>query len=168
MPITYQIIDQHSKGFRHIDALLALTADIVQQNAAPYLYPPDRNFFIRTQGIKCASILAYSGEQLVGYAVLEFLQQWPDYLRQVGPCEHAAMILFTLVHPDYRGQGINKQMTRMRLDMAKTAGIKRLFSTVHPDNIASWQTLCSVGMVEIDQRPMFDEQVMRKLMFMRL
>ena len=180
MPISYSQIDQDTLDLSHLDGLCALFAAVEQSDAAPYLDPPNRDFFARTLGTSYANVLACDGDgdgdsdKIVGYAVLQLLSEWPDYMSGPGinepnfPCQLSAMILFTLVHPDYRTQGINKRMTQLRLEAAKAAGVKYLFSTVHPNNTASLSHLTAIGMKAIAQRPMFDQQVLRNLMFMAL
>lgn len=174
MPISYIQIDQDTGDPSHLDGLCALFAEVEQSDAAPYLDPPNRAFFARTLGTSYANVLACDGDNIVGYAVLQLLSEWPDYMAGPGinapnyPCQLSAMVLFTLVHPDYRTQGINKRMTQLRLEAAKAAGTKYLFSTVHPDNTPSLSNLTAIGMKAIEQRLMFDQQVLRNVMFLAL
>lgn len=167
MAIHYNIIDEHTPALNYFDTLMALTAEVQQRQAAPYLYPPDAAFFKRTLDTSYVKVFALDGDKVVGFAVLAYLQQWPDYVSHLAyDCQSSAVVYFTLVHPDYRGQGINKQMTKLRIDAATTAGKKYLFSTVHPDNKPSMKTLTGFGMTVLEQRTMFEEQMLRNLMFM--
>ena len=78
------------------------------------------------------------------------------------------MLLFNLVDPHYRGQGIGKQLGKIRVDWAKSLGFRYLFSTVHPDNTASMRLLTGLGMNKIAQKPMFSTRLLRNLMFVDL
>jgi len=167
--LTISIIDKNTCALSYLHALLDLTFEVEAQNAAPLLYPPTRSFLEGTLGQDMTKVFVFDGEQAVAYAVLKHLQQLPDYLAHLDyPGEHSAMIYFTLVHPGYRGRGINKQLTAIRVAEAKKCGVKYLFSTVHPDNTASLKTLQGAGLKAIDKRIMFDEQLLRYIMFKAL
>ncbi|WDE07207.1 GNAT family N-acetyltransferase [Thalassomonas viridans] len=169
MALDIRVIDKNTCALSYLNALLTLTASVEAGNAAPYLYPPTRAFFEGTLGRDMTKVLAFDGDKLVAYAVLKHLDQWPDYLAHLDyPCEHSAMIYFTLVHPEYRGRGINKRITALRVQEAKKSGVKYLFSTVHPDNTASLKTLQGAGLRAIDKRIMFEEQLLRYIMFRAL
>jgi RimJ/RimL family protein N-acetyltransferase len=161
MNLNYKVIDKNTSALGFIDDLLALTALVDANNAAPYLCPPDRDFYERSLAIGSAKVLVFDDDKVVGFSAIHFLRQWPDYLEQqfeneAYPCQHCALVWFTLVHPDYRGLGINKKMTQLRLSEAAKVGVKYLIATVHPDNIPSLRMLQSLGMKQIDQRVMFD------------
>ncbi|WP_028468908.1 GNAT family N-acetyltransferase [Neptunomonas japonica] len=166
MTINYQVIDQHQLAFEYLDTLQALMEKVINQNAAPYLYPPEAGFFERILGGGFVKVIALDAGRLVGFSVLRLLDAWPSYLKEQSlPAEQSAMIFFTVVDPDYRGQGINKNMSQLRIESAQQAGIKYLISTVHPDNHPSMRSLKAIGMRQIAQRPMFQEQLLRNVMF---
>ncbi|WDE10160.1 GNAT family N-acetyltransferase [Thalassomonas haliotis] len=164
-----KIIDKNTCALSYIDALQGLIASVEASNAAPYLYPPTRSFLEGTLGKDMSKFFVFDGDQVVAYAVLKHLHELPDYLAHLDyPGKHSAMIYFTLVHPEHRGRGLNTKMTALRVAEAKKAGVKYLFSTVHPDNTASLKTLQGVGLTAIDKRIMFDEQLLRYIMFKAL
>lgn len=169
MSVQYQVISKNNQARHYLQALLELTSTVKASNAAPYLYPPTAAFYETQLGNETTKVFAFDGDKIVGFAVLKFMLQWPDYLNELTyPVEQSAQVLFTLVHPDYRGRGINKKMTELRISEAKKAGLKYLFATVHPDNVPSLKTLESMGMKQIDQRLMFEPPMLRNLMLLVL
>lgn len=163
------VIDKNTCALSYLNGIQALIASVEACNGAPYLFPPTRSFLEGTLGKDMTKFLVLDGDQVVAYAVLKHLHELPGYLAHLDyPGEHSAMIYFTLVHPDYRGQGINSQITALRVAEAKKIGVKYLFSTVHPDNTASLKTLQRAGLKAIDKRIMFDEQLLRFIMFRAL
>ncbi|WDD97395.1 GNAT family N-acetyltransferase [Thalassomonas actiniarum] len=169
MALDIKVIDKNTCALSYRDALLALTVRVEASHAAPYLFPPTPSFLEGILGKEMTKVFVFDGGQLIAYAVLKHLRELPGYLAHLDyPGEHSAMIYFTLVHPDYRGRGINSQITALRVAEAKKIGVKYLFSTVHPDNTASLKTLQRVGLKAIDKRIMFDEQLLRFIMFRAL
>ena len=169
MTVHFKIVDRHSACLHYVEPLMALTEQIKQANGFPLLYPPNEELFIRRLDTNRHKIFTYDNQRLIGFSILEYLDQWPEYLSHLDyPPEQSAVLLITLLHPDHRRLGISKKMTEIRVNAAKTEGINYLFSTVHPDNIASIKNLQSQGMQMIEQRLMFEEQLLRNLMFLDL
>ena len=52
---------------------------------------------------------------------------------------------FTMVHSNYKGRGIMKQMVKFLLDKAKEDGFEWVFSKVHKNNFASSKSLLNNG-----------------------
>ena len=52
---------------------------------------------------------------------------------------------FTMVHSNFKGQGIMKKMVEFLVDTAKTMGFEWIFSKVHKDNFASSKSLQKHG-----------------------
>ena len=114
-------------------------------------------------------MLAFCGEEIVGYTALRKMTPWPSYLNPIDyPTDCCALMLMTMVAPKWRGQGLSKQLNRERLALAQQHGFRYLFATVHPDNTPSISSLKSWGFRVIEQRPMFEEQLLRNLMFLDL
>ncbi|WP_281558273.1 GNAT family N-acetyltransferase [Thalassomonas sp. RHCl1] len=169
MALDIKVIDKNTCALSYRDALLALTASVEASNAAPDLFPPTPTFLEGILGKEMTKFFVFDGDRIIAYAVLKHLRELPNYLGHLDyPGEHSAMIYFTLVHPDYRGRGINSQITALRVAEAQKIGVKYLFSTVHPNNIASLKTLQKVGLKAIDKRIMFEEQLLRLIMFRAL
>ncbi len=52
---------------------------------------------------------------------------------------------FTMVHSDFKGQGIMKKMVEFLVNKAKNDGFEWIFSKVHKDNLASSKSLIKNG-----------------------
>ena len=76
--------------------------------------------------------IASNGIELMGYAGLQ-MQQNRIYFCSVG------------VLPDYRGQGLAKQLTTARLDYCKDVNRKWLVADCHKDNVPSLNNLINFG-----------------------
>lgn len=59
--------------------------------------------------------------------------------------EKLVEIGFTMVHSDYRGKGIMKNMVEYLLKLAKQQGFEWIFGKVHKDNLASSKSLIHDG-----------------------
>lgn len=168
MSIRFMVIERDQTALQYLDDVVALLAKATQSNATPYLSPCDREFFIITLGLNHTKVLAIDDDSdgaIIGFSVLEFLVCCPDYLDRLDySFERSAMVLFSLVDFDYRGQGINKRMAELRVEQAQQANIEYLFATVHPDNTASMKTLQGIGMEVIDQRHVFTEHLLRNIL----
>lgn len=145
---------------------------------APWVYPQDHAFFASNLTGNALNILAYKGNDVVGYAALRSMQEWPVYLDSpntlaeiVGAFpvpNQSAMLLYNLVDNNHRGAGIGKQLAQARIKLATQKGIKHLFSTVHPNNTPSQRILEQLGFRCILQKPMFTQQLPRKLFYLPL
>ena len=134
--------------------------------AIPYLYAPDEAFFDTSLTNEHVKVFALCNDQLVGFSFLRLMHQWPsyfDFLQE--PSELCAMMLMNLVHPDFRGLGIGRELSLKRLEAAKETGVKHLYGTVHPHNEASVKLLTQLGMKTIAEREIFTEKVLRKVMY---
>ena len=134
--------------------------------AIPYLYAPDEAFFDTSLTNEHVKVFALCDGQLAGFSLLRLMHQWPsyfDFLQE--PSELCAMMLMNLVHPDFRGLGIGRELSLKRLEAAKEIGVKHLYGTVHPHNEASVKLLTQLGMKTIAEREIFTEKVLRKVMY---
>lgn len=135
----------------------------------PYLYAPDDAFFDASLGDGHVKAFAFCDGQMVGFSFLRIMHQWPAYLDFIHqPSELSAMVLMNLVHPDYRGLGIGRQLFDNRVEVARLMGVKHLYVTVHPDNMVNTKLLAQVGMKVIAEREVFTEKLLRQVMYKRL
>ena len=56
---------------------------------------------------------------------------------------------FAMVHSNYRGRGIMKQMLSILLDEAKKQGYEWIFGKVHKNNLASYKSLEKLGFKKV-------------------
>lgn len=169
MTVEIKLLSQPDTDVQYTDALIALDQSLRIENAAPYLYPKDRQFYQSSLAGGCYNVLALEDEKVIGYAALRKMSPWPEYLNPVAyPKELCALMLHNMVAPSCRGRGLSKQLNEGRLALARQHGFRYLFSTVHPDNVANVRSLQSFGFQMIEQRPMFSEQLLRNLMFLDL
>tara|TARA_Y100000590_G_scaffold283098_1_gene318454 strand:+ start:28 stop:540 length:513 start_codon:yes stop_codon:yes gene_type:complete len=163
MEITYKIIDQNTQDLTYLDDICNLMDKIKNANASPYLYPPDREFFIKTCKESFLTVLAFDKDKLVGYKVIKFLEKWPGYLGEIKgfDVEKSTMFLFIIVDTDYRGYKIGQKMNQIGLDEIVKTNRTDAFTTVHPDNIANIKNATKLGFVELERRELFEEKLLR-------
>lgn len=100
------------------------------------------------------AIGAYDGEQLAALAILYDAAGDPDedlghlLSREELRSRHCANFKLCIVHPDYRGYGLQQRLGVMIADEARRRGIALLCATVHPDNAASSRSLAKIGYVK--------------------
>ena len=73
--------------------------------------------------------------------------------------DNTAEIGFTMVHSNYKGQGIMKMLLNKLQDFAPLFNKKYLFGKVHIDNIASYKSFTHCGWAEFSR---FDKSVKRE------
>lgn len=169
MTVSIITLNDPSKDVDYIDALIALDEQARANDASPYLYPQDRAFYLANLAGETVNVVAMADGQLVGYTALRKMTPWPAYLEPVPyDSERCALMLYNLVHPNWRGQGVGKKLNLARIAAAHAAGFNYLYCTTHPDNIANNQMLQQLGFTVIAQRPMFSEQLLRNLLFLDL
>jgi len=169
MPLRVLQLNNPAQDTIYTDAVVALLERATVAQSTPYVYPHDRGFFEKNLAGETINILAFDQDKVVAYAALRSMKNWPDYLEPCHyPPERCALMLYNLVDPEYRGQGIGKQLSAARLKAAVNAGFEHLFTTVHPDNEPSIRVLTKLGFQVIAQKPMFSNQLMRKLMYLHL
>ncbi|MGB0732553.1 MAG: GNAT family N-acetyltransferase [Pontibacterium sp.] len=136
---------------------------------SPYLYANDQAFFRRNLSGEANNVFVYDDKKMIGYAALRSMNPWPTYLdAQPYPPKQCAMMLINVVDPDYRGKGVGNLLMKARINVAKSEGMEHLFSTVHPDNAPSLRLLEKHGFNKIAQKEMFQEQLLRNLMYLNI
>lgn len=169
MAIRILTLNNLNQDITYINKVMSLVERTQTANAAPYLYPHNRDFFERNLNGETINILALDADNVVGYAALRPMNPWPNYLeRYEYPPEECALMLFVLVDPSYRKKRIGKRLSEARLASAKKAGFRHLFVTVHPDNKPSIHVLEGLGFSLIEQKPMFTNKLIRNLMYVDL
>lgn len=168
--ITYKIIDQNTQDFTYLDEICELMDRISADNAAPHLYPPDREFFEKTCKKTFLTVLAFNDNKLVGYSVVKFLEKWPGYLGNVDGYEvkQSVMFHFIIVDSACRGQKVGHTLNQLSIDEIKKTDKKHAFTTIHPDNIANIKNAEKLGFIEIEKRELFEEKLIRSLMYMNI
>lgn len=163
-------LNNPQQDVKYLDDLMTLVERINTASAAPYLYAHERDFFEKNLCGATYNVLAFEGQQLIGYAALRGMQPWPDYLNEYNyyQPEQCALMLYNLVDPNCRGKGVGKQLAQARIELAKQLGLKHLLVTVHPDNHATVHILEQSGFELIAQKPMFSQQLLRNLMHLAL
>jgi len=167
MNIRLLTLDNPKEDIAYLDSVISLHEKSTATNSTPYLYPQNRDFFENNLKGATINLLALNGDHVVGYCALRKMTPWPEYLslEQYIP-EECALMLFNLVDPDFRGLGIGKQLSLQRIVVAKKAGFRHLFVTVHPENVPSVSILEKLGFTLIAQKRMFTTKLMRKLMYL--
>lgn len=169
MTICYKLVGVQESAEKYLEDICVLMNDINKQKAAPFLNPPNQEFFAKSLTKGKVNLFAFFRDKLVGYAFLKMLEEWPSYLGVMAfPVKESAMVLFTIVDPKFRGQGIHKELTRLRIQEAQKEGKKYLISTVDPKNTASLKTLEFFGFKCIEQREIFENKLLRKIMLLKL
>jgi len=168
--ITYKVIDKNIKDISYFGQLKQLSEYIANNNSAPYLYPPDDEFLIDSLSEGKTNILAFDNEKLVGYAFVKYLEKYPSYLGDLEyPINECANYIFFIVHDDYRGLGIGKELSKLILDDVKKSGRKYILTTVHPDNSSSLKAMQSIGMRVLKTKELFgEEKLIRHIMVLEL
>lgn len=169
MDIRILTLSNPSQDIDYINAIVSLVERAQATNAVPYLYSHKRDFFERNLRGETINLLALEDDKVIAYAALRKMDPWPDYLEPSEyPPKECGLLLFNLVDPVYRGQGIGKRLSAARVVSAKNAGFSHLFATVHPDNEPSIRVLYGLNFTVIAQKPMFTNQQMRNLMYLSL
>jgi len=168
--INYKVIGRNKKSLQYLEQLKLLAKYIADNNSAPYLYPPDAEFLEESLSEDKTNIFAFAGEELVGYAFVKYLEKYPSYL---GDLEYdpklCANYIFFIVHDNYRGLHIGKNLSRLILDDVKASDRKYLLTTVHPDNISSIKVMQSLGMKILQTKEIFgDEKLLRHIMVLEI
>lgn len=167
MTIEIITLNNPATDIQYVDELVALDAKVRENNASPYLYPQDRGFYQRSLAGETVNLLAFHQQQLVGYASLRAMDPWPGYLEPMSyPTTQCGLMLMIMVDPKWRGLKIGKLLNQQRLIEAKKRNWRYLFVTVHPHNSTNCHNLAKLGFKLISQQLMFEQQLLRDLMFL--
>ncbi|MCE2027685.1 GNAT family N-acetyltransferase [Sessilibacter corallicola] len=152
-----------------LNDIVALHEKSQQENSTPYLYSQDVSFFERNLTGECLNSIALVDNTVIGYAALRRMDPWPSYLTPVNlPINKCGLMLINLVDPKWRGKGVGRKLCESRLSIAEQHGINHLFSTVHPENTASMQSLIKLGFTVLEEREMFEQKLRRCVLYLDL
>lgn len=101
----------------------------------------------------------FDGETLAGFAVLtSWEHRFGHSYAQILGDEHEHTFDFhdVLVLPRYRGLGMHTTFLRMFRDKAVASGGRAIYSTVDPENSASWHNFEKAGYVVVRVQPAYD------------
>jgi GNAT superfamily N-acetyltransferase len=139
--------------YMHLDQVVELLDYVYETIENDALFIKDeREFFFRHLGERGQIFGVFNdSEELVAYAVLAFPASDSDniYHHYNIPEKQkylVAMLDSCVVHPDYRGQGFQYELSRIREEVAQTLGYIHLLATVHPDNTPSFRNLTKLGL----------------------
>lgn len=119
-----------------------------------FCMPNDLEFFrVMVEGKGIVLVEERLG-RIIAYAVLDTsLETEHGNLKKLGIPEREwdSTINFEvcMVLEDYRGQGIQKMFLEETVKIASERNIKHLYSTTHPENLASFKNLKGLGMKEV-------------------
>ena len=148
-------------GPQYLDAMMVLQDAVCAALENKELYVSsdrERNrYLLEEQGV----IGAFGGEQLVGYCSFVYPGAGEDdYGRHLGWAEdilpRCGAVDSAVVHPDFRGRGLQKEMARLAVAMVKEKypqGI--LLTTISPRNPASLRSMQAVGFSVLHQKKMY-------------
>lgn len=134
-----------------VDAVLALHLDVVRAMPADLVATETRAFFVDHAGRIGRLIGLFDGDRLVAYSILGLPGPGdPNFGDDHGLATQALARVAHLdgaaVHPNFRGNGLQRRMIAWRLAAARAAGRTIALSTVAPGNVASLASMLSEGL----------------------
>lgn len=128
------------------------------------LRPEEKNFIVPKKPTQFEKMLTHTGRMLgifsrgssqnwlVGYGGIAFPHQgWPTADMIVPPTEirtnptQMAVLQNMVVHPNFRGQGIQQEMIRASLEICNDQGRNHVYAEIAVPNIASLKSFISTG-----------------------
>jgi GNAT superfamily N-acetyltransferase len=119
----------------------------------PGLVKPDEpRFFGEHMSARGRILGSFEGDRLIAYAVLGLpnpggYNLGDDLGLQARELARVAHLAGAAVHPDWRGRGLQRQLTAERLALAERFGRVHAISTVSPFNYYSWRNLLAHGLL---------------------
>lgn len=129
-------------GLHDISAMMALQERVVLELPDPHLFMAnDSEFVVKHLGDPGVAFGVSDGDRLIAYALLiapasdeDLSRDLPH--REIDP-QDVAHLESCVVHPEYRGLGIQRRLTQLRLQSAMESGIGHVLSTISPKNLHS-------------------------------
>ena len=124
----------------------------------------DQDFFRMSVSQPNSTIGIFAGDDLIAYSILRIPrssdQAMPDNLGMdinLPPEDliKVAHIQAMAVHPDHRGNGLQRKLARAHLALAEDSGYHHIFCTVSPKNPKSLANMLSCGFLIEALRPKF-------------
>lgn len=137
----------------HMDAILELQDAVVKDLISHDIFEPDSFQFIQEELIKKAFIIGvFSEEKLIAYRFITFpegdamnlgedLNLPKEELRKVAHLET------TIVHPEYRGNGLQRKTLEHGIEEIRRKGYRHLCTTISPKNYFSINNIMSASLV---------------------
>ena len=136
MPIAItQITLAHARSFRDCLDMVAREKKYLAQVEAPS-YEKVEGFVRDSVEADAAQFVALDGNRVVGWADI-----FPSWAYAVAHCGTLGMG----VHPNYRGQGLGRQLLLACIAKAQAKGITRIVLQVRADNLVANKLYESVG-----------------------
>ncbi|MBQ6583495.1 MAG: hypothetical protein IJH77_06710 [Mogibacterium sp.] len=129
---------------------------------------PDDGVFVRIGNDHFAESLredycigAYCGEEIAAFSLMVVNRRSKrNYARYAGypeeRMEHCVSMDLTMVHPDYRGYGLQRLFTEYREEEAIRLGATEAFVTISPGNVHSLANLTASGYEIIRTMDLYD------------
>jgi len=119
-----------------------------------FCMPNDRDFFIEMLRSKGLILVTEDKGNIIGYAVLDLdLGTETGNISKLGIPETEHNLTMNLevcmVLEEYRGKGIQKEFINKALEIAEKREYKHIYSTAHPENVASLNNLLRVGFEKV-------------------
>ena len=153
------------------DAVYALQNEVRAAMPDPELFVPDTREHIGNYLKYDLCVGAWDGERLAAYLILRYCgrteENYAAYF-DLPPEEwdHWANADSAVVHPDYRGNGLQRKMLQAALPLLRP-GIVGLGATVSPANAYSLNNALASGFVIVCRRAMYgghDRYLLRKIL----
>ncbi len=140
-------------GIDRIPEVIDLQNIVVQKLSFSEIFQPDSKEFIKQELVNGGKIIGvYSEDELVAYRFItipkkrtmnlgEDLHISKKELQRVGHLES------TIVHPDYRGNGLQRKTLKHALAIFDYLGYYHVCSTISPKNYHSLKNIMSGGLV---------------------
>jgi len=139
---------------QHVEALTALQSGVYQalsDEQKCFLIKKDRAFFERHFAAQGVVLGCVCDGRLVAMSLLTLPSAAHPQTGMVDMCLDAdlddiAVLKGAIVHPAFRGNGLQKIMTEARIVQARAQGRNHLISEICVENMHSWQNLMACGL----------------------
>lgn len=133
----------------------------------------DEDYYTELLGEMFSKVILKNSEAVVGFGILKYLSQTPEYLKGVPlpgvEITKAAVLAGALLHPDWRGKGLGHLLAGRRIEDARKSGtIEHMFATSHPENAPSNRTLEKAGFIPLETKRIYDDHVLRTIYYLNL
>lgn len=135
-----------------VEQVEALHHRVLQLATVPGLVKPESHEFFERHASRCGRILGvFVGNCLVAYAVVGLpVDTGYNFGLELELPEKELLLVAHLdgvsVAPEWRGNGLQRTLGALRVEIARRAGRHHLISTVAPRNTVSWRNVISQGL----------------------
>lgn len=137
---------------KDLPLLLSLQEAVALALPSPEIFRLDKPAYFRKHFEKSKSVIgAFSDGRLIAYGIISFPPPGEEHFgADIGlPPEElpkAAHLETSAVHPDYRGNGLQRKMFDIHFAALKAAGYRHTLCTVSPKNLPSIRNMFDCGM----------------------